>query len=191
VIPKRIGAKVFASEPEKPVDHHAFIAVFHGFIREKGVEGLLLDVADYAHVPEGPGVVLIGHDVDYGIDQTGGRAGLLAVKKRIEGGELAPRLADAARLSLACARAVEQDGSTGVTFAPAAIEIQFIDRLAHGNSDAGFASVKAELEALAKRVFGDGGQVERADADDPRRPLAARLSGDAADLDSLIGRLSG
>jgi len=31
------------------------------------VPGLLIDVADYAHVPDGPGVILIGHDVDYGI----------------------------------------------------------------------------------------------------------------------------
>ncbi len=191
MIPKRISAKVFASDTQAAVDFHAFIALFHAFIREKTVEGLLLDVADYAHVPEGPGIVLIGHDVDYGIDQTGGRTGLLALKKRIEGGELSDLLADTVRLSLAAARSIEQDGSTGVTFAPNAVQVQFVDRLAHENSDAGFAAVKAELEALAKRLFGDGATVERADAEEARRPLAAVLSGSGdADLEGLISRLS-
>ncbi len=192
MIPKRISAKIFTTEPDVAIDHGAFIALFHEFIRDKSVEGLLLDVADYAHVPEGPGVMLIGHDVDYGIDQTAGRAGLLAVKKRIDGGELAALLDDTVRLGLLAAKAIEGHGSTGVQFAPGAVQVQFIDRLAHESSDAGFAQVKGELEALAKRLFGDGAKVERADADEPRRPLAAMISGsNAADLDSLLARLSG
>ncbi|MDP6978189.1 MAG: hypothetical protein QF570_06235 [Myxococcota bacterium] len=191
MIPKRISAKIFTTEPEEAVDHDAFIALFHEFIREKTVEGLLLDVADYAHVPEGPGVMLIGHDVDYGIDQTAGRAGLLAVKKRIEGGELAALLDETVRLGLLAAKAVEGNGSAGVQFAPGAVQVQFIDRLAHENSDAGFGSVKGELEALAKRLFGEGAQVERADADEPRRPLAATLSGAGGGaIDDLVARLS-
>ena len=75
MIPKRISAKLFATDPSAEVDADAFISVFHEFIREKSVEGILIDVADYSHVPEGPGVVLIGHDVDYSIDMNEGKAG--------------------------------------------------------------------------------------------------------------------
>src|SRR5450755_4649168 len=38
------------------------IPVFHGWIENRAAEDeLLIDVADYIHVPAGPGVVLIGH----------------------------------------------------------------------------------------------------------------------------------
>lgn len=190
MIPNRMGAKLFAREPEAAVDYDAFIALFHGFIREKTVEGLLLDVADYGHVPEGPGIVLIGHDVDYSIDQTAGRNGMLALKKRIDGGSFADLLADTVRLSLRAAREVEKAGSTGVAFDPGCVQVQIVDRLDHENSDAGFAAVKGELETLASRLYGDSAQVERADADEPRRPLAANLRGDASDLDALIAKLA-
>jgi hypothetical protein len=80
---QRIAVKFFVEpDPRATVDLEPFIAMFHRFIQQGSVEGLLIDVADYAHVIEGPGVILIGHDVDYGIDTTGGRAGLLVTRKR-------------------------------------------------------------------------------------------------------------
>lgn len=46
----------------------ALIKMLHRWIREGAVPGILLDVADYAHVPDGPGVLLVGHEVDYGFE---------------------------------------------------------------------------------------------------------------------------
>ena len=59
------------------VDLAAAIPVFHRWIQQQALPGLLLDVADYRHVPEGPGVVLVAHEAIYGLDQGGGRLGLL------------------------------------------------------------------------------------------------------------------
>ena len=42
----------------------------------------MIDVANYAHVPKGPGVALIGHGTDYFIDEGEGRLGLLYNRKR-------------------------------------------------------------------------------------------------------------
>ncbi len=190
MIPKRIAAKIFATDSGTDVDFNAFIALFHEFIREKVLEGLLLDVADYAHVPEGPGVVLIGHDVDYGIDQTGGRTGLLTVKKRIEGGSLGGLLDDTVRMGLLAAKAVEDHASTGVTFSADTLQLQLPDRLVAQNSSAGFESFRPKLEGLAARLFGNGARVERVDADEPRRPLAANVSATGSeDLATLLARL--
>src|SRR5689334_21079722 len=56
------------------------IPIFHGCIQnrlvlnEKTPEPLI-DVADYRHVHHGPGIVLIGHEADYSIDNTNGRLG--------------------------------------------------------------------------------------------------------------------
>jgi len=38
------------------------IPVFHSWIENQNGDELLIDVADYTHVPAGPGVVLIGHE---------------------------------------------------------------------------------------------------------------------------------
>ena len=37
------------------------VAVFHQWIRDGVCPEMLIDVADYRHVPAGPGVLLIGH----------------------------------------------------------------------------------------------------------------------------------
>jgi hypothetical protein len=190
MIPKRIAAKFFATDANADVDFDAFIGVFHEFVREKSVEGVLIDVADYGHVPEGPGVVLIGHDVDYSIDLNEGRAGLLTVGKRLEGGTVAEHLDDTVRKCLLAVKAVQANGSSGTSFSTAAVKVQVVDRLAAPNSDDGFAACKGEFEALATRVFGDGASVERADADEARKPLAATITGASAeDLDTLLARL--
>lgn len=52
---------------EKPADLEEFIPVFHRWIQRQALPGLLIDVADYRHVAGGPGIVLIGHEGDYGI----------------------------------------------------------------------------------------------------------------------------
>lgn len=190
MVPKRISVKLFSSDPEAEVDLHKYIRVFHEFIREKKVEGLLIDVADYSHVPEGPGVVLIGHDVDYSIDLNGGRAGLLALAKRIEGANLADLLDDVVRKCLLAVKAVQEDGSTGMSFSTARLRVQLVDRLAAPNSDEGYAAVQSEFEALAVRVFGDGATVERVEGDEPRRVLGAELCANKSeDLDTLLARL--
>ena len=41
------------------------IPVFHGWIENQvAKDELLIDVADYSHVPAGPGIVLIGHEAN-------------------------------------------------------------------------------------------------------------------------------
>jgi hypothetical protein len=188
--PKRISAKIDLADSNSEVDLHSFIRVFHEFIKEKKVEGLLIDVADYSHVPEGPGVVLIGHDVDYSIDQIGGSTGILTLRKRIEEGSLADLLDDTVRKCLLAVKAVQEDGSTKTSFSSALIRVQLVDRLAAPNTDQGYASFQAEFEGLAARLFGDSGTIERADADEPRRPLAVNLrTTSAEDLDTLLARL--
>lgn len=48
----------------------AAIPLFHRWIQQKAVPGLLLDVADYSHIPTDARLILMGHDVEYGLIQT-------------------------------------------------------------------------------------------------------------------------
>ena len=78
------------SEPLRnaDVDLEQYVAVFHDWIRQSALEsGLLIDVASYTHVPNGPGVLLIGHEFDYGVRIALGRVELTCRHKRDPGGE--------------------------------------------------------------------------------------------------------
>jgi hypothetical protein len=64
------------------VELEEFIPVFHDWIQTQQLEELLIDVADYRHVPQGPGVVLIAHDAHYVMDRADERLGLLYSRRR-------------------------------------------------------------------------------------------------------------
>ena len=64
------------------VELEEFIPVFHDWIQIQQLEELLIDVADYRHVPQGPWVVLIAHDAHYTMDLAEGRLGLLYSRRR-------------------------------------------------------------------------------------------------------------
>lgn len=188
--PQRLAIKLFATQPIARGELHPFIGVFHRFIQQAAVPGLLIDVADYAHVPDGPGVILIGHDVDYGIDLAGGRTGLLTTRKRVGGDATLPELfRDTLGKALAAARALEADDSVRVRFATDAVEIAFPDRLAAPNTASAFEAACKELQPVAAVVFGAAARFENAGGTDPRRLLTLRLTGDGADLAARTARL--
>jgi len=189
--PKRIAVKFPTTEPGAAVDFTPFIPLFHRFIQQQSVEGLLLDVADYAHVPNGPGVVLIGHDVDYGIDSVGGQAGLLTVRKRAGDQPLEELLVDTLRKALGVVQAIEEDGSAKLRFDVGSVEISVLDRLSAGNDDAGFVAAKPAIESAVSKLFGSA-SVSRVATDDPRKPLGFEAkAAEAADVKTLLDRLGG
>jgi hypothetical protein len=77
------------SEPLRSadVDMEQYVGVFHEWIRQSALGGMLIDVASYAHVPNGPGVLLIAHEYDYGVRIALGRVELTCRHKRDPGGE--------------------------------------------------------------------------------------------------------
>ena len=60
---QHINVKIYV-EDDSAVDLSRFIDVFHSWIKQQLLDELLIDVADYRHVPAGPGVILIGHEAD-------------------------------------------------------------------------------------------------------------------------------
>jgi hypothetical protein len=182
---KRVQVKVYAVGP---VPTEQLIPVFHRWIREKVLDELSLDVVDYGHVHEGPGVVLIGHAFDYFYEESEGRPGLVYARKR-DAPAPAERLADAVRRALAGARRLEEDPAlSGLSFRADELLVRVPDRLAAPADDGGFAALRTELDAIAKKLFSGGATVER--AGEPRDPLSARVKGSgAASVKDLLARL--
>lgn len=188
--PKRISVKFFTTEPEAGVDLAPFIPLFHRAIQQAALPGLLVDVADYIHVPNGPGVVLVGHDVDYGIDSVGGQTGLLTVRKRAGDESLEALLEDALRRALFAIRYIEEDGSGKIRFATDGVEVAVLDRLTAGNDEAGYEAARGAVERVATKLYGDGATTAREADQDPRKALAFQVrSAQATDAKTLLDRL--
>jgi hypothetical protein len=134
------------------------IPVFHQWIQDQVPGELLLDIADYSHVPAGPGIVLVGHEGDCSVDNTENRLGVRYNRKAALDGSNEDRLAQAARAALlACKRLQEDPRLEGrISFGGREIEISINDRLIAPNNDATRAATDAEIRALARRLFRGG-----------------------------------
>lgn len=62
-------------------------ATFHQWIASHALGEIVIDVADYSHVPGGPGVVLIGYDYNYSVTQRGHEIELGCLHKRSTPGQ--------------------------------------------------------------------------------------------------------
>ena len=102
----RISVKLPVADGSN-IEPALLIPLFHRWIQDKAVEGLLLDVADYSHVPDGPGVMLVGHEGDYAIDYMSGKPQLMYQRKRAMTGDLRDRLRLTLRLALQAAKALQ------------------------------------------------------------------------------------
>jgi hypothetical protein len=157
---------------EKPgeVDLGALIPIFQKWIETPPVEDLLLDVADYQHVHAGPGVVLIGFQGDYSVDNTDNRLGVRYNRKAPLDGSNQDRLKEAARAALsAFARLETEPRMEGkLRFDGREIEVIINDRLFAPNTDATRKEAGVDLQAFFKQLFKEGG-VSLSYASDPRR----------------------
>jgi hypothetical protein len=147
---QHINVKLFVSEPEK-VDLEAVIPVFHQWIQAQIFDELLLDVANYSHVPEGPGVVLIGHEADYALDNADGRLGVRYNRKAPVTGSNRDRLVQAARSALNAFLRLEHDFK--VYFNKREIEIVVNDRLLAPNTGATAELARPELEEFLGQLL--------------------------------------
>ncbi|MCW5963354.1 MAG: hypothetical protein KIT83_04885 [Bryobacterales bacterium] len=152
---QHVNIKLFAEQPY-PKDIAAVIPVFHRWIQQKSLPGLLIDVADYAHVPQGPGVLLIAHGFDVSLDEAGGRLGLLYNRKEPwEGSGLeALRSAYAFAQDVAKRVAMEPEFAGKLRFGTDELQITLNDRLLYPNSPETLAAVGGELGTFLGEVFG-------------------------------------
>jgi hypothetical protein len=132
-------------------------AVFQRWIRENVAEELLIDVADYRHVPAGPGVVLVGHEANYSLDNGASRLGLLYNRKAPIEASAAENVAQALRAALAACRRLQEEPEFegGLRFGPAhEIEITINDRALAPNTDEAFASLQPAIETALRAAYG-------------------------------------
>ena len=185
------NVKLLVTTPGE-VDLEPLIPIFHDWIRERVFEELLLDVADYRHVPEGPGVVLIGLQANYSVDNTDSRLGVRYNRKAPLDGSNQDRLQQAARAALAACQRLESDARLNgkLRFGGREIEVFFNDRALAPNSEATRRVFEADLHAFAEKLF-RGAQYSLSHDSDPRRLFGVSVrSSQSFPTSDLLANLS-
>jgi len=153
----------------------SLIPVFHGWIENRAEDDeLLIDVADYSHVPSGPGIVLIGHEGNYSVDNTGNRLGVRYNRKAELDGSNQDSLAQATRAALTACRRLEAeprlDGK--FRFNGQDIEIFINDRLIAPNNASTRAALDPDFRLFSRKLF-RGKEYSISYSEDPRSLFTA------------------
>ena len=184
---QHLNVKFFVTEPDT-VDLQPYSAIFNRWIQEKAVaDELLIDVADYRHVPDGPGVVLVGHEANYSLDNAEGRLGVLYNRKAPVTGTPGQRLAQAVGAALRAAQRLAAD--PGLRVSGQSLQLIVNDRLLAPNTPETLAEMQPELTAFFDKLYGPGGYtLER--REEPRARLTLNIHAkDAIGVDGLLERL--
>ena len=165
---QKLNVKFFVSQPDA-VLLSDFIEIFHGWIQ--ATDGVYHDVADYSHMRAGPGIILIANDANVGIDESGGRRGLVYSQKTRLLGSNRDMLRHGFRAALKnCRRLEEEPALRGkLRFAANETVISLNDRLSGGNLAASFDEIKEDVATVASQLFGGAGLSLERDPDSRRR----------------------
>ena len=159
----RVDVKLFTA-PGKSVEPKALIPVFHGFIQRSAIKDeVLIDVADYSHVIDGPGVMLIGHEGQYGFDRNKGRDGLLYSQRRAKVDDtFAAALRYGVLHVLRAASLLEQEDALKgkLEFSASELLVRVNDRLRAPSSAETWKRLEGEARSVLGSLLGDGIALE-------------------------------
>ena len=181
MIPFRLQVKYFLENPQA-VDVGAFIGLFQRWIQQNPLPEMLIDVADYRHVVEGPGVLLVGHRSDFAMESADGRLGLLYTRKREADGSLQDQLRSAFRITLTACKLLEADSTFNpkLKFRADEVEIRFVDRLQLPNQPETLDKVRDDVSAVLAELY-DGARVSFAPlSTDPRHVFTLSVQAEGA-----------
>jgi hypothetical protein len=157
----KIAVKIFASEGNFPADQ--FVPIFHRWIQSQSVEGhRLIDVADYGHVANGPGTVLVSSEANFYMDRAENRLGLLYSRKLPMAGSFRDRLCGAVREAIKAAAKLEAEPLVKgkLRFKTDEILIRLNDRLLAPPNEQTVAAARDDVKAVGEMFLGKSAQIE-------------------------------
>ena len=190
---QHIAVKLFVKDAA-PFDMAAMIPIFHGWIQQRRLEELMMiDVADYSHVRNGPGVMLICHEGQLAMDEGDGRLGLAYANKRLAAGSVSDRLLTALRRALSAAQLLEAEVQMAgkVEFIGNELLIRIDDRLHAPNTAETFQLLEADLSQALAGVY-NGQSVELRQIENAKAAFAVMATTSVPiDVSTLLARLEG
>jgi len=165
---QKINVKFFAADPDA-IQLEDFIPVFNSWIQAS--DGAYYDIADYSHVPAGPGILLVAHEANISIDCAEDRLGLLYNRKQPLAGPSQENLVTVFRAALEnCLRLEAEPRLDGkLKFLGHEAQVIINDRLLAPNSENTFLKARPEIESLARRLFRNAEYTLNRDPDARKR----------------------
>ena len=144
----RVGIKFFA-ENSNTVHLKEFVPIFHSWIQKQCIDGhQLIDVHDYSHVHNGPGILLVAHEGNFNTDMADGKLGLAYFRKLASN----PTTEGVIRESLQTVRQaialLKEDLAGKLRFRQDELLVIANDRLLAPNEAKSFEGLKAPLTAV-------------------------------------------
>ena len=192
----KLVVKFFLEDPAA-VAETAFVPVFHSFIQTHAIpDHLLIDVADYQHVPDGPGTVLVSHEANFYMDHgVGGHLGLMYQRKQPFAGTqtFRQRLGRAFEATLRTAARLEDDPAFAgkLRFRTDEAVLRVNDRLAAPNTAETYRQLAPELRSFLIDAWGPpAGDIALDHKPSPLTLFEVRVrAGKSQDVRALLERV--
>ena len=154
---QRINAKLMADAPAD-LNIDSILAIFGRWRHDKDHPSDWVDLADYAHMARGQGILLVGKQGNFSVDLTDPGPGLLYAGKKDFQGPAANRVLEAIRrcLALAVPLVGEPEYPTGLKLQPGWWELTINDRLDFPNTDETDGQLGPDIRSALDTVFGAG-----------------------------------
>ncbi len=183
---QHINVKFYIENAES-VNVPDFYPVFNAWTQTQRLDDLLVDVADYLHVHNGPGMLLIGHKADYSLDNRAGRLGLLYNRKEQLEGSTQDKLAQAVRAALNVALILQNEN--GLKFNGQEMQVIVNDRLLVPNNTKTFAALEPEFKTFFDKLF-NGTEYAITNIAEPRERFTVNVKASKNfDLEALLKNL--
>jgi len=155
---QRISVKILSEAPQS-VSLSPFLEIFAHWRAEKNHPAEWIDLADYAHVPRGPGIMLVGLKANVAFDLADPAPGILYVTRKGLDGTYEQRLHAALRAALELSRRLiaEKNYPASAKLRTDSLELRFPDRLLTPNNKDTDAELRPAVDAALNALFGAGG----------------------------------
>ncbi len=152
---ERLGVKFFVENPLS-VEIRNFVPVFHSWIQKQVIEDhLLIDVHDYSHIYQGPGILLVAHEGNFSMDLGQDRLGLFYYRKQPLNGPPLDRLKTIFLAVLQGCRLLSKGlpSENRVQFKTDEVLLVANDRLHHPNTQETFQQLQPVLSRFITQLF--------------------------------------
>ena len=154
---QRIQIKISSKAPRN-LSLEPFLEIFARWRKEKHAAEWV-DLADYAHIPRGPGIVLIGQRCNFAFDMVDPAPGILYTAKKGLTGTPLERLHSTLQWCLELSQRLVGESEFPSSAMPRTdlLEIRFTDRLETPNTASTTMELRPAVQQMLDVIYGSGG----------------------------------
>ncbi len=189
---QRINAKLMADAGAN-LNIDSILAIFGRWRQDRDHPSDWVDLADYAHMAKGQGILLVGKQGNFAVDLTDPGPGLLYCGKKDFEGPVVDRVLEAMRrcLALAVPLVAEPEYPADLKPQPGSWELTVNDRLDFPNTGETDKQLGPSIKSVLDSVFGSGNYTAEREPDPQRRYAYSVRTEWPAGVKELLEKVTG